>query len=93
LSQIIDSGSHSAQQATEPNQLGEGQAQVYIGVNRRSMNVEQRQQGRDNMKLHAASFLVGVLASATAVAPTAVALAADQGQSRSYTTLLAKTPQ
>jgi glyoxylase-like metal-dependent hydrolase (beta-lactamase superfamily II) len=32
------------------------------------------------MKLHAALFLVGVLVSATAVAPTAVALAADQGQ-------------
>lgn len=33
--------------AAEPNQLGEGQAQVYIGVNRRSMNVEQRQQGEE----------------------------------------------
>jgi 7,8-dihydropterin-6-yl-methyl-4-(beta-D-ribofuranosyl)aminobenzene 5'-phosphate synthase len=63
--------------AAEPNQLGEGQAPVYIGVNRRSMNVEQRQQGKNDMKLHVALFLVGVLASAIAVAPTAVALAAD----------------
>jgi 7,8-dihydropterin-6-yl-methyl-4-(beta-D-ribofuranosyl)aminobenzene 5'-phosphate synthase len=63
--------------ANDPNQLGEGQATVYIGINRRSMNVAQRQQGRNDMKLHAALFLVGMLASTTVVAPTATAFAAD----------------
>jgi metal-dependent hydrolase (beta-lactamase superfamily II) len=63
--------------ANEPNQLGEGQAKVYIGIDRRSLKVEQRQQGRNDMKLHAALFLVGTLASMTVFAPTATAFAAD----------------
>jgi hypothetical protein len=80
--------------ANEPNQLGEGQAKVYIGIDRRSLKVEQRQQGRNDMKLHAALFLVGTLASTTVFAPTATAFAADsKGQVTILYDAFGKEPQ